>query len=204
MGAKGDSILKLMSLGLNTPDMLVLRSKGDVSSFFRHGLLHLFHMEGWKKISIRTDNKKGQETYKKWGLPFYPDKTMGETRKIISEELLDLVEDKIDILISKGINPQDSILSGKYLKDVGGDFLDYVLGPSTGRDIDRDIPKTWNVSLEVKPTDLPPREVVELLATVLGLRQNFQTPFVVEFSVYPYPIGKLNRTLIFWEVIEKK
>lgn len=204
MGAKTDSILKLMSLGLNTPDMLILRSREDVNSFLRHGLLHLYHMEGWEKISIRTDNKKGQETYKKWGLPFFPNKTVEEVRKIITKELLNLVNVKIDILVSKGIDPQDSIMSGKYLRSFEGDFLDYVLGSSTGRDIDKGIPRTWNVSTDVMPADLPQREIIELLATVLGLRRNFQTPFVVEFSVYPYPIGKLDRKLIFWEVIEKK
>lgn len=205
MGAKGDSILKLMSLGVNTSDMLVLRSRGDVSSFLEYGVLHLYHMEGWEKISIRTDNKLGQVTYKKWGLPFYPNRTIEETREILTNELLDLVDVKIDILVSKGIDPQDSILSGKYLRSMEEDFLDYVLGPSTGRDIDKKIPKTWEASSGVMPTDLPVDKMKELLDIVLGvLHRNFQVPFVVEFSVYPYPIGMLNKNLIFWEVIEGK
>ena len=205
MGAKGDSILKLMSLGLNTPDMLILRSTKEVNRFIKYGILDLFYMEGWERFSIRTDNKKGRALYKKWGLPFHPNKTVGETRDILRRELLHPADDKMDILVSKAIDPKNSVLSGKYLRSLEEDFLDYVLGSSTGRDIDKGIPKTWNVSSEVMPMDLPPEEIRELLQAIQGVVfKNFQTPFVVEFSVYPYPIGKLNRNLIFWEVIEGK
>lgn len=200
MGKKTESLLKLADLDVNTPNIKIMRSGVELSNFLK------CNMGGWERISIRTDTKKEYENYRKWGLPFYPYQTKEEFKKILRQELLELVDKSIDILVAEGINPQDVLISGKYFKSTNRDIIEYILGPSTVRDVDRSIPKHWDLSLESPPRDfnLVSADLGELLCKVnriIFLR--FKIPFVVEFSIYPYPVGKLKKTLIFWEVIEE-
>jgi len=207
MGSKMDSILKLASLKLNTPDLMILSSREDVYSFIES------KYRGWNKVSIRTDNKVGKAVYKKWGLPFYPNRTPKEAQKILGKQLLSLVDEEIDIIVSQGINPKNALLCGKYRKSYQeGDIMEYVLGPCTVRDVDKGIPKRWDISDMVMPTELSAILTRDLVTNVGSLpyiirwavARKFRVPFIVEFSVYPYGVGKLNRPLIFWEVIEEK
>ena len=197
-----DSIRKLMSLGINTPDVMVLACREDVYSFIKS------EFNNWEKVSIRTDNKRGKAVYEKWGLPFYPNRSQEKALKILGKELLSLVDDKIDILVAKGINPEESLLSGKYMRgDV--EVVEYIIGPSTVRDVDEKIPPSWNVYGETMPHDLsrlqlPINLPYSLFHTVEQTDRGFRTPYILEFSVYPYGVGKLNKPLIFWEVIEEK
>jgi len=214
VGRKIDSLMKLMSLGLNTPEMVFITSQDELDKFLDPRSMS--DAEGWEKVSIRTDNKEHLETYKRWGLPFFPNKTMKEAQEILKKEL-SLLIDKIDIIIAKGIDPKDTLMSGKYLRDYKEDVLEYVLGSSTVRDIDRSIPKVWIVPPETRFIDFSSRpssmeissdqlEKVGLLPHIARriVSKEFQAPFVLEFSIYPYPIGLRNRELIFWEVIEEK
>ena len=194
MGAKTESMLKLMELGVNTPVFEVLSSSQAVMEFIEKGAK-------WDKFSIRTDNKKGLALYKKWGLPFFPNRTWGETVDVLEGELLQLVDKNLDIIVAEGINPEDSLVSGRYLRDFKGDIVDYVLGPSTGRDVEAGVPKQWNPSYSANPP-LPEITKVADYAKSPSFLRVFRVPFVLEFSIYPYPIGKLRDKLIFWEVIE--
>jgi len=200
MGAKTNSLLKLMNLNLNTPDVIILRDREDIARFLKSNV-----WGDWRKVSIRTDNKERMEAYKKWGLPFFPNKTKEEAREILTRDLPELVDRNIDILVAEGINPEESTLSGKYFKSLTEDLLEYILGPSTVRDIERGSPKCWDVPEDVMPVELPLEEMKELLYVALKtISKEFRMPFVIEFSVYPYPMGRLKKTLIFWEVIESK
>ena len=202
MGNKMDSIRKLMSLNLNTPDIRVLRSREDVYNFVKS------NYEGWEKVSIRADNKEGKEVYKKWDLPFYPNRSSVEVKHILGMELLPLVSEKIDIIMAKGINPGDALMAGKYMRgDV--EVLEYIIGPCTVRDVDQTIPRKWNVYGERMPQDLsclqlPVNLNYSLFHAVEQTDRGFRAPYILEFSVYPYGVGKLDKPLIFWEVIEEK
>lgn len=202
MGAKADSIMKLISLGVNTPRVRVLTNQAEVDFFCQNG------MEGWEKISIRTDNKQDFETYKRWGLPFFPNRSVPEVNKILEGELHDLVKDKIDIIVAEGIDPKDTIVSGKYLRSQWENLVDYVLGSSTVRDVETTTPKTWDTNMLLSDTDIPRKAWVSmgLLPHIVKriISRKFMVPFVAEFSVYPYPIGVKQTPLIFWEVIEEK
>jgi len=197
-----DSILKLMSLNLNTPDIRVLRSREDIYEFIKS------NYAGWKKISIRTDNKKGKEAYKKWDLPFFPNRPREVAHFRLRKDLLPLVDNKIDIIVAEGINPEDALMAGKYMRgDV--EVVEYVIGPSTVRDVDKGVPSSWNVYGETMPHDLSRLQVpinlpYSLFHTVEQADRGFRTPYILEFSVYPYGVGKLDKPLIFWEVIEEK
>jgi len=207
MGSKTDSILKLESLKLNTPEIQILRSMKDVDRF-----LSLEGM-GWKRVSIRTDNKKEEAVYKKWGLPFHPNKSWEEALEIINKELYPLVDEEIDIIVSRGIDPNNALLCGKYRKSYQeGDIIEYVSGPCTVRDVDSGIPKRWDVSDMPMPTELTAvlsRDLVTNIGSLpyivrWAISRKFRVPFIVEFSAYAHAVGKLNRPLIFWEVIEEK
>lgn len=202
MGSKVDSIWKLGSLGLNTPDIRVLRSKEDVYNFIKS------NYEGWKKISIRSDNKEGKKIYKKWDLPFLPNRFQQEALKILGKDLLPLVDEKIDIIVADGINPDHALMVGKYLRG-DKEIMEYVIGPSTVRDIDKGVPKSWEIYGERMPSDLsclqlPTNLQYCLFHAVEQVDRGFRSPYILEFSVYPYGVGKLNKPLIFWEVIEEK
>lgn len=200
MGSKIASILKLMSLNINTPDIHVLPSREAVYGFIKS------NYREWKRISIRADVKEGKKTT--WNLPFYPNRTREEALKILGKELLPRVDDKIDIIVAEGINPKEALMSGKYMRgDV--EVLEFVLGPSTVRDIDKDIPSSWRVYGERMPRDLanyplPINLPYSLFHTIEQTDRGFRAPYILEFSVYPHEVGKLNKPLIFWEVIEVK
>lgn len=197
MGMKIDSLQKLISLRVNTPTFEVLSNSKEVEDFLKRSM-----PRRWDAYSIRTDNKKGRALYKKWGLPFYPNKFWGEVVTILNKELLHLVDKELDIIMAEGINPKDSLLSGRYLKDYKENIIEYVLGPSTGRDIERGVPKQWAPNSN---TIEPPlrKQLIRVVDYVkYSFSHTFGLPFVVEFSIYPYPIGELRDKLIFWEVIE--
>ena len=202
MGSKIESLQKLINLGVNTPNFEILTTGEEVMEFIKRG-------EKTRRLdafSIRTDNKKGQALYKKWGLPFFPNKPWGEIVDILNKELLPLIDEKIDIIVAEGINPKDSLISGRYLRNPKeGDILDYIRGPSTGRDVDRGSPESWIPTSSYKK-ELPLHIQGQFMRVSNYARNSFprafKTSFVIEFSVYPYPIGRLKDKLIFWEVIK--
>jgi hypothetical protein len=197
MGKKTESLLKLKALRVNIPVFEVLTNSEEVRNFLKQSM-----PRRWDAYSIRTDNKKGQIPYKKWGLPFFPNKNWGEVRDILNKELLHLVDRELDIIMAEGIDPKDSLISGRYLKDLEGeDVVDYITGSSTGRDIEKRTPKEWKpTSSEVPPEQMQFSRIVNYVK--YSFSHAFEAPFVVEFSIYPYPIGRLKDKLIFWEVIE--
>jgi len=198
MGSKSASILKLKELGLNTPVVCVLGDDLALTKFIQN------IPPDWTRVSIRTDMKS---PYTSWGLPFYPNKDRRETYSILTK--LGKCLDKIDIIVSKGIDLHDTIMSGKYMRDpVQGDIIEYVLGPSTVRDIDKGIPNSWKIGGKM-PHDLlslqlPVNLHYSLSHTIEQTDRGFRAPYILEFSVYPYGVGKLHKSLIFWEVIEEK
>jgi len=202
MGSKIGSILKLMSLNLNTPDIIVLSSREEIYNIMK------FKFNGWERVSIRTDNKEGKEVYKKWDLPFFPNKLPGEASRILGIELLPLIDEKIDIIVAKGINPGDALMSGKYMRG-DAEVVEYIIGPSTVRDVDKGIPNSWDFYGERMPHDLlhlqlPISFQYSLFHAIEQTDRGFRSPYILEFSVYPYGVGKLDKPLIFWEVIEEK
>ena len=200
MGSKIGSMLKLMSLNINTPDIHVLPSREAVYGFIKS------NYREWKRISIRADVKEGKKTT--WNLPFYPNRTREEALKILGKELLPQVDDKIDIIVAEGINPGDALMAGKYMRG-DTEVLEYIIGPSTVRDIDKGVPNRWEVYGGRMPHDLlhlqlPINLHYSLFYTVEQADRGFRAPYILEFSVYPYGVGKLDKPLIFWEVIEEK
>jgi len=192
-----------MSLNINTPDIHVLPSREAIYGFIKS------NYRGWETISIRADVKESKKVhYVSWGLPFYPNRTQEEALKILGKELLPLVNEQIDIIVAKGINPKEALMAGKYMRgDV--EVLEYIIGPSTVRDIDKGVPPSWNIYGERMPHDLihlqlPISLHYSLFYTVEQTDRGFRAPYILEFSVYPYGVGKLNKPLIFWEVIEEK
>jgi len=98
-------------------------------------------------------------------------------------------------------------MSGKYMRG-DREILEYVLGSSTVRDIDKEIPNSWKLYGERMPHNLlylqlPINLHYSLFHAVEQADRAFRAPYILEFSVYPHGVGNLRNPLIFWEVIEK-
>lgn len=203
MGSKSASILKLKELDMNTPVVCVLGDDLAMTNFIQN------IPPDWEKISIRTENKEGiKHPYASWGLPFYPNQE--RDRALVHLGKLNYYIDKINIIVAKGINPHDTIMAGKYLRDpIQGDLIEYVWGPSTVRDVDElPLQMPWEIVDQLRaPTPPFDHNILEAVRRV-GYRarrivpKRFAMPFVLEFSIYPYPVGEKEESLIFWEVVE--
>ena len=195
MAKKIDSLWKLRVLGLNTSNFKILKSRLDVDYFFNR--------TDWKRISIRTDLKDPTKRgVSRFGLPFFPNLDYLEARKIIVHDST-VSTDDLDIIVSEGIDPKDALLSGKIImeNELKGN-LEYILGASTVRSLDYVIPKRYTVKFSEPVTLLSFNLPLEKLSHQIKqiILPSFRTPFIIEFSIYSHPIGRLKDRLIYWEV----
>lgn len=105
-------------------------------------------------------------------------------------------------LCNEAIKLDDSIFAGNILLLDDRDFLvEYFEGPGTPRDTEHKRPPELRVFRREFGVPLPPGTPQELVAVASCFR-NFlseRRPIILEFSIYPYPIGKRQRRDIFWE-----
>jgi len=195
MAKKIDSLWKLRVLGLNTPNFKILKSILDVDYFFNR--------TDWRRISIRTDVKNSARGISQFGLPFFPNLDYLEARKLLLGDTIPIYN--LDIIVSEGINPDDALLSGKIMirNELRGD-LEYTLGASTVRSLDQIIPERYTVELSDYRNIPLLKFPIPLEKLIYQIRQiilpSFLTPFIIEFSIYSHPIGRLKDRLIYWEV----
>ena len=106
-------------------------------------------------------------------------------------------------LCNEAINTKDSVCAGNILvHNEHTYFIEYFYGPGTPRDIESKGPdelKTYSKSLgQPAQGERPPEEVLRM---VLDARrfQPLNKAYIIEFSVYPYPVGKSRDYVVCWE-----
>lgn len=106
-------------------------------------------------------------------------------------------------LCNEAINTKESVCAGNILvHDERTYFVEYFYGPGTPRDIESKGPdelKTYSKSFgQPAQGEKPPDEVLRMILDVRKF-QPLNKAYIIEFSVYPYPIGKNQTHVVCWE-----
>lgn len=154
----------------------------------------LFDKHG--KISLRHFHS---DEDKKFACPFFPDQSDWETIK----ELAIKHNREYYSLYNEVIEPKDATFTGNMvLQDDRNYMVEYFKGPGTPRDMehktDADGLKRFTREIGV-PMD--PDSPIELKYLASYFRSFLSTtrPILIEFQIYPYPIGLRKRNDIAWE-----
>ncbi len=154
-------------------------------------------LEAHKRISCRHfhDNEK-----KYFKCPFLPDQTDWET--ILGFCLEN--NKQFYTLCNEAIDPKESICAGNILVfNEETCFVEYFYGPGTPRDIESkgpdELKRYSKAGGEEAEGEKPPKEVLNLVLQARQFKALENKPYIVEFSVYPYPIGRKQTKVIVWE-----
>lgn len=106
-------------------------------------------------------------------------------------------------LCNEAINLQESVCAGNILTlDDRNYFVEYFHGPGTPRDIESkgaDELKVYTRSFGSPSQGPHPPDIVKEMAYLASKFRPILGPYILEFSVYPYPIGKNQSEIIIWE-----
>lgn len=185
---KSDSLQMLDILGLNTIDYFITMDKKEATHYLAK------HVN--EKRSMRTE--RGNEFL----CPFY--------YNLPGEELLPRAMQHIDegykLIFSPSLDWKDSVAFGSIAILLNGDdCIEFVNGPGLCRDLDTHPDKQ---SLSILPGALVPIAWKDspIAAPLNGLYQLIRNncyemaPCIVEWSYYPYRVGKLGKHFIMWEL----
>lgn len=107
-------------------------------------------------------------------------------------------------LCNEAINLKDSICVGNILVlNERAYFVEYFYGPGTPRDIESKGPdelKTYGKTIgEREEGDKPPDDIIRMALNARKFRALDNKAYIIEFSLYPYPIGRDQTNIICWE-----
>jgi len=106
-------------------------------------------------------------------------------------------------LCNEAICLKDSVCAGNVLiLDERNYFIEYFFGQGTPRDIETknaDELKVYTRAFGVPPSGDEPLEIIKRLAFEASKFHPIRGPYIIEFSVYPYPIGINQTTVVVWE-----
>ncbi len=107
-------------------------------------------------------------------------------------------------LCNEAINLKDSICAGNILVlNEQAYFVEYFYGPGTPRDIESKGPdelKTYGKTMgQPAEGEKPPDDVLRMVLNAKKFKALDNKSYIVEFSLYPYPIGRDQTNIICWE-----
>jgi len=106
-------------------------------------------------------------------------------------------------LCNEAINLQDSLCAGNILTlDSRNYFVEYFYGPGTPRDIESkgaNELKVYTRSFGAPAQGPEPPDIIKQIAFLASKFKPVPGPYILEFSLYPYPIGKNQTEIIIWE-----
>ena len=198
MGRKLDSLRRLNELGFNVPEFETVNNQ--------KGLLVLGDvLNKWEKISVRMDVKDSRAK----NVILMPFKANMDQKEALDFIKNNLRPDMIAI-IAKGIDPDDCVAKGRFMRTENcHNILECTLGPGTVRDMEKITIRDPNYFRVEERIYIPhfPKEVKLTEGYKITLRKMMKDCItkiglgIVEWSLYPYPIGILNHHLICWEII---
>ena len=185
---KSESLQTLDMLGLNTIDYFITKDKAEAT----HYLAKHVH----ERRSMRTE--RGGE----FGCPFYYDLPGAE----LLPRALQHLDEGYKLIFSPSLAWQDSIAFGSIaIVLAGDDIIEFVHGPGLCRDLEKHPGKQSII--------LPGGSIAPILASQHQLAKDLNllyklikdhcyelAPCIVEFSYYPYRVGKLSKHFICWEL----
>ncbi|MBI2064153.1 MAG: hypothetical protein HYT66_00340 [Candidatus Yanofskybacteria bacterium] len=152
--------------------------------------------EKHRKISLRHFHS---DENKKFACPFFSDQNNWDTIQRLALEH----NREYYALYNETIEPKDAEFTGNIvLKDDRNYFVEYFKGPGTPRDIehktDTDGLRRFHREIGV-PMDPSAPEALKRLASYFRNFLSTTRPILIEFQIYPYPIGLRQTQDIAWE-----
>lgn len=105
-------------------------------------------------------------------------------------------------LCNESINTQESECAGNILvHDENNWFIEYFYGPGTPRDVEKNVNilKTYSKSYGSPAQGDRPPDAVLSFAFEARKFQPLNKAYILEFSLYPYPIGRNQTHIVCWE-----
>ena len=184
---KRDRILYLGRMSFNIPRFLgTITEIKELAVFFKE--------HKGQRVSIRTQN-----LYKPILGPHYPDVLLN---KDLMEKLQTDVRKKYELLMFEPIDPKDALKRGNlWINKLEGKLgIEYMDSPGTVRGLEKES--------GLKKVDMSIEELLEKgkggneflgysPSKFIGLPFS---QFIVEFSIYSYPVGTQQKNEIFWEI----
>lgn len=107
-------------------------------------------------------------------------------------------------LCNEAINLKDSICAGNILVlNEQAVWVEYFYGPGTPRDLEGKGPdelKTYGKTIgQPAEGDRPPDEILQMIVNARKFKALDNKAYILEFSLYPYPIGRNQTNIICWE-----
>lgn len=102
-------------------------------------------------------------------------------------------------LCNEAIPVNDSLYAGSiWLLGWPEYVVEYFRGPGTPRDMEKRVLSFFQHRIGEQHTrDAPPELIDLVLCTIRFLEES--RPILLEFNIYPYPVGKLHQRSILWE-----
>lgn len=105
-------------------------------------------------------------------------------------------------LCNESINTQESLCAGNVLvHDENNWFIEYFYGPGTPRDVEKNVDKlkTYSKSFGSSAQGDRPPETILRFAYEARKFNPLNKAYILEFSLYPYPIGRQQNHIVCWE-----
>lgn len=186
---KSESLILLDMLGLNVLDFYITKDKREATHYLAKNM--------GKKKSMRTE--RGEEFL----CPFY----YFQPAESLLDKALKHLDEGYTLIFCDSLDGNDTVMFGA-LALTGttrvSDHIDFVVGPGKLRELDTHPKK---ISFDIPSGTLRP--FIEISGSEHLLAPLYKTiqdkcyeyvPCVVEFSYYPYPVGKLRTNYVFWEL----
>lgn len=187
---KSESLFLLDSLGLNTIDYFITKDKQEASHYLAK------HIN--KKRSMRTE--RGEEFL----CPFYYNQPAEE----LVSKALKHIDEGYTLLFSPSLDWKDCIAFGATaLTEDLDDHVDVVFGPGLTRELDTHKDKK-SISIDLgsispflsKGLTFDQTRILHTNYQKVKLHCSNHRPCILEWSLYPYGVGKLEKHFIWWEL----
>lgn len=186
--SKSGTLDLLESHGMNTVERVVLK-KPFVANQLINQLIKFPH----DMVSIRSW-KSGQVL-----CPFYPNRPITQLLQIVNDEW-DKLKKMDEIIFAQGINPDQSHMAGKVMDNETEIHIEYFNGPGTVRKLDTITPLVKSFPKKGVLLTKPFKDWAPLYIAAKAFFCSYPHS-IIEWSYYPYKIGKLQENYIYWEVI---
>jgi hypothetical protein len=186
--SKADTLDLLEVHGMNTVDRVVLKKP-----FKPKTLLESITTITHPKISMRTW-ERGRVL-----CPFYPNQSADDLIQVVGRDWpkIKLVD---GIILSEGINPDDSKMAGKIMDGETDLIVEYFEGPGTVRKLDTITPLTKRFPKKGVILTTPFNDWASLYVAAKAFFRSYPST-IIEWSYYPYKVGKKQENYIYWEVL---
>ena len=190
---KSESLILLEGLGFNTLEHFITRDRKEAMEYLEK------NMNSTNLLSLRTE--RGND----FQCPFFYKYSVRD----LADQVSSLLEKGYTLIFSPSLDTSGGLAFGALaLGDEGEDTIEIVLEKGLVRELDthpnkRIINVPRGSLMAVSNQDFPGKAMLinQIYKEAKELIDD-HSPCILEFSYYSYPVGRLNKNTIWWEIRE--